>query len=842
MDPLVGASAREGRTPFIGHVRATALKNLTLLKRQKMSLVCQLLLPLIIVIVGGSLILYINSTFGGDFRGKSSVNWSLQDIATDPLERGRYVDDRKSKNVILGSLVQSRYGYNARREGFFGFMPSITYMDTPNLLTVFNGTPNELDLEILRQGNLYSDLSSQEWSTNYTYADQVEDRFQVIVSGVNVSTSSLHATVQLAEENTWAYRSPYPSGPKRIDMYSLLFSTLGSAKSMRADCVDEKDTERILQTFNSSEAYHSIGTSGRWTTYGTLDITSFGSFLMCWMLPIAFGFSLPLFVFNLVSEKTTRAIEMMKIMGMNMTAYWFSSWLFYSLVTLAISILLCIVGLCLQIQFFLKPNAVSWILLLVINSFSQPVVSMILSTFFQRPRIANAVVYLLTLVFFGGIQALNIFVFNQDYAPWYLMWITPFAFVRGIYIICASMYNPFSSPLSFHEIWSGELFMVYLWMIGFSIIFFALTVYLENVLPKEHGIREPVWFPITRLMGMFRGGDNIDERTPLNSSYPRGDVIQSKDVVVVRDIRKEFPGKTALNGVSLSIPKGECLGLLGPNGAGKSTLAHILSGIISPSGGEASIAGRDIATEMYMVRKVMGFCPQHEIVWESLTVEEHLLFYLRVKGVDREFEYSEAERILASVGLLDAIDKTVSQLSGGMKRRLSIAISLVGNPKCLILDEPTTGLDPDTRRSIWEMIQSQKEGRAIILTTHNMEEADTLSSRVAIVSNGELVCLGTPLDLKRQYGRGYKLSVSVLPQRSIDVDGYIRNMFPRATHDPVSADISNYYIPTEDVNIGRLFGEMKRNKDAHGILEWGISQASLEEVFIKVLQEEDTSV
>jgi ABC-type Na+ transport system ATPase subunit NatA len=188
----------------------------------------------------------------------------------------------------------------------------------------------------------------------------------------------------------------------------------------------------------------------------------------------------------------------------------------------------------------------------------------------------------------------------------------------------------------------------------------------------------------------------------------------------------------ALHPAYLAISKGEVLGLLGPNGAGKTTLISILTGLIQPDSGKAWIGGASIIDELPKVYKSIGVCPQFDLFWEDLTVEEHLLFYLRLKGSKHDFdsEIDEVLRVCTDVELQAHRYKLAKTLSGGMKRRLSLAIALIGNPDAIFLDEPTTGLDPLNREIFWGILQRIKKDKSIILTTHLMQEADFLSDRI----------------------------------------------------------------------------------------------------------------
>ncbi|KAI9237881.1 MAG: P-loop containing nucleoside triphosphate hydrolase protein, partial [Podila humilis] len=219
----------------------------------------------------------------------------------------------------------------------------------------------------------------------------------------------------------------------------------------------------------------------------------------------------------------------------------------------------------------------------------------------------------------------------------------------------------------------------------------------------------------------------------------------------------------ALRGMSLGVEKNTVLGLLGPNGAGKSTMIHLLTGLYKPTSGTAYVAGANIDNQMSLVHLRTGVCPQHDILWDELTIADHLLFYSRLRGVPPALEQQAVAYAIASVCLTKFRDRQVKSLSGGERRRVSIAISMLGDNRVIFLDEPTTGLDPAIRRIIWDVVNRIKVDRTVVLTTHSMEEADVLSDRIAIMTEGQLRCLGTSLHLKELYGSGFRLSVTSKP-------------------------------------------------------------------------------
>ncbi len=218
----------------------------------------------------------------------------------------------------------------------------------------------------------------------------------------------------------------------------------------------------------------------------------------------------------------------------------------------------------------------------------------------------------------------------------------------------------------------------------------------------------------------------------------------------VREIVKRFGEFTAVNGISFTVEEGEIFGLLGPNGAGKSTLIRMLTTLLLPTAGTATVNGFDIVKEQNGVRNSIGVIPQAMTSDLELSVEENLLIYAKLYGLPREKRKRLIAELLAAVELTEWADKQVKNLSGGMRRRVEIARGLVHEPRIFFLDEPTTGLDPVSRVAVWEMLQRIKEHRAltVLLTTHYMDEADKLCNRIAIVDHGELKALDSPLRLK----------------------------------------------------------------------------------------------
>ncbi|XP_039999718.1 retinal-specific phospholipid-transporting ATPase ABCA4-like [Xiphias gladius] len=351
--------------------------------------------------------------------------------------------------------------------------------------------------------------------------------------------------------------------------------------------------------------------------------------------------------------------------------------------------------------------------------------------------------------------------------------------------------------------------------------------------------------------------------------------------VQVQDLVKVFGGSSrpALNCLNINFYEGQITSFLGHNGAGKTTTMSILTGLFPPTSGTAYINGRDIRTDMDVIRSSMGMCPQYNMLFKHLTVEEHILFYSLLKGRTQAEAEKEVEDMLVDLGLPHKRDDEAQNLSGGMQRKLSVAMAFVGGSKVVILDEPTSGVDPYSRRSIWDLLLKYRNGRTVILSTHHMDEADLLSDRIAIISKGQLHCCGSPLFLKNCFGVGFYLTLvrrmkdlrkkendcdcasdcscscsictgykdqsqnqSQHLDRVLDGDidsitGLIHHHVPEAKLIEMIGQELTYLLPNKGFKhraYASLFRELEETLADIGLSSFGISDTSLEEIFIKV--------
>ena len=308
--------------------------------------------------------------------------------------------------------------------------------------------------------------------------------------------------------------------------------------------------------------------------------------------------------------------------------------------------------------------------------------------------------------------------------------------------------------------------------------------------------------------------------------------VTTDSIISVKGLRKTYPdGVIALDGLDLTVSQGTVFGLLGPNGAGKSTIVKILTTLSYPDEGEASIAGVDVLSDPDAVRRSIGYVAQRSGVDVQATGRENLVLQARVNGFDRGEARRRADELLERFGLSESADRLVKTWSGGMQRRLDIALALVHGPQILFLDEPTTGLDPEVRAELWDAIRNLRDvdGVTVLLTTHYLEEADQLADRIVIIDHGRVVAEGTPGELKDGM-RGDALHIELTSPDVVEsaigvlVDSHLREVVVEGRSVHARADRGAEAVP---VVLAAL--------DAAGVrvLEVTVNRPSLDDVFLR---------
>jgi len=506
------------------------------------------------------------------------------------------------------------------------------------------------------------------------------------------------------------------------------------------------------------------------TKYMVTTSQSFDAFPVIMMITMGFSFLPAAFIVFVVREKETKAKHIQSVSGVSYFAYWTSTWLF-DILCYQIPCWFCILIIYLyDVKVLVDVDSFGYtIILFLLYGGAVSAFTYVTSFLFQRHSKAQEVTIILNFVFGVIVLIVDIilkFITEstrkvEEVLIFFFRLVPAFAFSNALTNLA---YLEFYGQIYGRELKRNELFVT-----GWSMIYLgswcAIGILLCVIL--EYTSRTTF---VANLIGFF-SSTKIPEVTSDDKDV---DVLEEEtrvlsgdrsDSICLQNIKKKYPGgKIAVRDISLGIPNGECFGLLGINGAGKSTTMGILTGEFLATSGSAFLGGYNIRENPDIVRRLVGYCPQFDALFDLLTGREHLKLYARIKGVPESSIAALVDAKISEMDLTQYADRSANSYSGGNKRKLSVAMAMIGNPQIVFLDEPSTGMDPVARRFMWKIISdiSTKKGEcSIVLTTHSMEECEALCTRIGIMVDGRLRCLGSAQHLKSRYGNGYQLEVNM---------------------------------------------------------------------------------
>ncbi|XP_071717353.1 ABC transporter A family member 2-like [Rutidosis leptorrhynchoides] len=610
-----------------------------------------------------------------------------------------------------------------------------------------------------------------------------------------------------------------------------------------------------------------------------------------------FGFVLQ--ISSLIVEKELKLRQAMSMMGLYDTAYWLSWLTWEGIITLFSSLFTVLFGMMFQFDFFLHNSFAVVFLMFFLFQLNMVGFAFMFSSFISKSTSSTSVGFSVFIVgFLTQVVTAFGFPYSKNFSNTYrTIWsfYPPNLLAKALQLLSDATATPEDPGIS----WAGigkcspndtdcliTLSDIYIWLFATFLLWVVLAIYFDNLFPNSSGVRKPTFYFLNPGYWSGKGGGRVKEGgicscmrspPPLEQMYPDDeDVLEEENIVKqqhregvvdpnlavqIHGLVKVYPGRTnigccsckktaayhALRGLWVNFPKDQLFCLLGPNGAGKTTAINCLTGITPVTDGDALIYGHSIRSSIGMsnIQKMIGVCPQFDILWDALSGQEHLYLFASIKGLPPASLKMVVQKSLAEVRLTESARVRARSYSGGMKRRLSVAIALIGEPKLVILDEPTTGMDPITRRHVWDIIENAKKGRAIILTTHSMEEADILSDRIGIMTKGKLRCIGNSIRLKSRFGTGYIANIS-FSGPTADVMGAKHHeevkLFFKDRLDVVPKEENKsfvtFVIPHDKESLlTKFFEELENREEEFGISDIQLSLTTLEEVFLNIAKQ-----
>ena len=561
---------------------------------------------------------------------------------------------------------------------------------------------------------------------------------------------------------------------------------------------------------------------------------------------------------QIVEEKEAKVREAMLIMGLPITAF-YASWLVSQMVVN----LLATLGSTIVLKLTLFQSVDFVIMWVVAYAFSLNVmaISMLISVFFSKPRIAAIVGPLIMFVSVVPYYAIpegtpNVYMVLASALP-----CTAYAQAINTFVSYAT--NGYG--VTWANMFSGtySIALAIFLMACDTVFYLLIALYLDLVIPSEHGTHKHPLFMCQALWRLCRRKRDppSSEREPLllkeestDKGPAAGDLHQpfhpsTALVVKVTDLEKTYSGDIrAVRGISFNLHQGHIHALLGHNGAGKSTTINMLVGLVPPTSGSIEICGMDLSLDLNSIRRNLGYCPQHNIIWPTLSVAQHLRMYARLKSASWDVE-EQVDSTLELVKLVDKKNAAAGSLSGGQKRKLCVGISLIGGSPFLLLDEPTAGMDVEARRAMWEMLLKIRRERCVLLSTHFMDEADLLGDHITIMSHGQIYSSGTPLFLKSKLGIGYSVTCVLENERNVDAAVvFLNKVYVACCSGAPGLEAEELEVTKRGKEVvirfpmtfsavaAGVFEALEREQMALHVLSFGLSLTTMEDVFLSIAQ------
>ncbi|OLQ04317.1 Elongation factor G-2, chloroplastic [Symbiodinium microadriaticum] len=594
-----------------------------------------------------------------------------------------------------------------------------------------------------------------------------------------------------------------------------------------------------------------------------------GRFLMASFMPLntllGIAFSMNPAVYDIVGEKDQKMKILQNIYGLSENMYWLSWYVFYLAIAFICLVLIYICWLAVipvldTVNFFIS-------LIILSTGFVQSMALVFcLSIFIDRPKVADFVMSFVTMIIVCGSSGLQFLTREATWIGWvggFIPFCNVFQALTSMLWLSAARSCDDSGAcqyigVNFDTLWVTDICMLdyypgvvpcfeqaeatifplgwaMLLMVASTVSVVILAWWLSHVRQGQYGMAKPMCFC---LMAKYM----CPKRVSVSSDASQQDTTaEGRCVLSIQHLHKVFgDGKVAVDDLCLESYSGEIFALLGHNGAGKTTALNCAVGLIPPTSGETYINGHHVRTDLQRARHQISICPQDNPSYPEFTVRQHLKFFSMLRGVAESDVDGQTSAILKALGLEEKTDSQCGKLSGGQKRRLWVATALIGASPVSFLDEPTSGMDPSSRRELWDLLLKMRDtGRCIIFTTHYLEEADILANRKAVLARGKVQAVGTSRELKHRFGVGYRLTLALSPDGSApagELQRFAQEYVPSAAlEEGADEDVRqvNITLSFEEVDkFSSLLQALEQSQERLGVLDYILGMSSLEDVFM----------
>ena len=848
-------------------LNALIKKNLLEMKRNIFSTLCEILFPIILML----LLYWLKTAF--------DINTFEFDIVEGTLDN--FISSKSISNIDSETLIKNPSNWNGLK-----IWPALSICSKRPIIATI-GIGDEIKSRLINDSLLYKsftnwslskesfkDFDSEEMMDNYIESSLYgEDKAHpLICMGLSLKEDSVNHKY---DYSLHYFENGQEDGAQDVPKSLYLIDQFQSGPDMTSyqryqlsgySYMMKVISDYILSKELNSDAKINFGIIPM--KYKSYRIDPFGTivgFLGPFFIIVAYMGHLCIYVYRMVLEKETKAKEGMKIMGLTDGIYFLSYFIQYSVISLVDSAINATIFL------FLFTRIPYLVFFFTFFLFSLNVFA--LTYFFQSFIDKAKESLILSMLIYFVMFFLSLLVVNDDASYNMKLGLSvfpPVTIYLGIILLgkFESHFRTFYLKDIFYKFTNYSVLIMFVMLILDLFLYLFLGYYLQNILPHDFGVRKPWYFIFTpsfwgckKKKNQLNANINLQKSEELivndnynqagNSNFQSEEIYKEmtnpKDALRIRELVKKFDdGKIAVNHVNLNFYKNEIFALLGHNGAGKTTLISMLTGLYEATEGEVLYDNMNILLpeNIETFREKIGICPQHDVLFNDLNIREHLGMFAVFKGVSSENVENEINKTIKDFQLEDVQYTIAKNLSAGQRRKLSIAISLIGGSEIIFLDEPSSGMDITSRRNLWEILKRQSDNKIIILTTHYMEEASVLGKRIGIINLGQMKCIGTPLFLIEKFGKYMNITVSKEEGASNDeITNFINNSVKDAQFESLSEEImiripKTNFSKEDGVSLNDFFSNLDENLNELKIKSYSVSMPTLEDVFLNVAAED----